>query len=197
MKVSREQAADNRDRILDTAARLFRERGFDGIGVADLMREAGLTHGGFYGHFKSKDDLAAEACGRALARSAANWTALSAAGDGGGFGRLVERYASPRHRDAPGRGCVLATLGMEASRQAPAVRRAVADGLRSLLTVLTGMVPGRTRAAKRRKAMAALAGMVGGMVLARLAEDPELSDEILAAVAAELRGRSGLRAGSP
>src|SRR5712671_3496602 len=73
MKVSREQAADNRERILDTAARLFREKGFDGIGVADLMQGAGLTHGGFHGQFTSKEDLAAHACERALERSATRW----------------------------------------------------------------------------------------------------------------------------
>ena len=73
MKVSREQAAQNRERIVEAAAHLFRERGFDGIGVADLMKEAGLTHGGFYGHFSSKDALFAEASARALTRSLANW----------------------------------------------------------------------------------------------------------------------------
>src|SRR3981081_147115 len=73
MKVSREQAAANRERIVEVAGKLFRERGFDGIGVADLMKAAGLTHGGFYGHFKSKDDLAAQACGRVLAHSSQRW----------------------------------------------------------------------------------------------------------------------------
>ena len=77
MKVSREQAAQNRDRIVEAAAQLFRERGFEGIGVADLMKEAGLTHGGFYGHFSSKEDLIAEASARALTRSLALWSKLA------------------------------------------------------------------------------------------------------------------------
>src|SRR5712671_3353842 len=77
MKVSREQAAANLERIVEVAGKLFRERGFDGIGVADLMKAAGLTHGGFYGHFKSKDDLAAEACSRAMARASERWAALA------------------------------------------------------------------------------------------------------------------------
>ncbi|MDB5924847.1 MAG: TetR family transcriptional regulator, partial [Betaproteobacteria bacterium] len=77
MKVSREQAAENRERILDAAAQLFRERGFEGIGVADLMKAAGLTHGGFYGHFASKEDLMAQACARASTRSRALWSKLA------------------------------------------------------------------------------------------------------------------------
>jgi len=83
MKVSRIQEAENHERILDVATRLFRERGIDGIGVADLMKAAGLTHGGFYGHFKSKEDLVAQACARAVLRMRQNWTSVidQAAGD--------------------------------------------------------------------------------------------------------------------
>src|SRR5918995_2146585 len=78
MRVSRERAAENRDRIIDAAGRLFRERGFDGIGVANLMKAAGLTHGGFYGHFESKEDLEVQACARGLARSSERWNAVTA-----------------------------------------------------------------------------------------------------------------------
>jgi TetR/AcrR family transcriptional regulator, transcriptional repressor for nem operon len=78
MRVSRERAAENRDRIVDVAGRLFRERGFDGIGVANLMKAAGLTHGGFYGHFASKEDLEVQACARALAQSTETWRAMAA-----------------------------------------------------------------------------------------------------------------------
>src|SRR5271170_4176558 len=106
MKVSRAQAAENRERILDVATRLFRERGIDGIGVADLMQAAGLTHGGFYGHFKSKDDLAVQACRRAFARSAESWASVVENTSGDPLASICRQYVSERHRDAPGRGCL-------------------------------------------------------------------------------------------
>ena len=128
MKVTREQAAANRERVLDTAARLFRERGFGGIGVADLMQEAGLTHGGFYGHFASKDDLAVCACEHAFAQSQARWSRLLAEGGADALPTLIASYVSARHRDHPGRGCALAALGGEAHRHAPPLRRAFCGG---------------------------------------------------------------------
>ena len=102
MRVSREQAAENRDRIIDVAGRLFRERGFDGIGVANLMKAAGLTHGGFYGHFESKEDLEVQACARVLARTSERWNAVAAnaaeAPLDAPLGQLPVRQASRRHR---------------------------------------------------------------------------------------------------
>src|SRR5262245_24790993 len=109
MKVTREQAAENRERIVNTAARLFRERGFDGVGVADIMKGAGLTHGGFYGHFASKDDLAAEACARALEKSAMKWSAILDT-DANPLDTIVASYLSEAHRDRPGSGCAIAAL---------------------------------------------------------------------------------------
>src|SRR5215208_6469421 len=125
MKVSREQAARNRVRILDAAAQLFRERGFEGIGVADLMKEAGLTHGGFYGHFSSKEDLIAEASARAFEGSLAVWSNLVERAPGDPLSAIARVYLASRHRDNPGAGCLLAALGPEVSRQGMAVRRAV------------------------------------------------------------------------
>src|SRR5262245_10098091 len=112
MKVTREQAVENRERIVAAAARLFREHGFDGIGVADIMKSAGLTHGGFYGHFGSKDDLAAEACARALDRSVTKWDAIAAA-DGDPLATIVGSYLSEAHRDRPGSGCMVAAVGSD------------------------------------------------------------------------------------
>ena len=132
MKVSREQAAQNRERILDAAAQLFRERGFDGIGVADLMKEAGLTHGGFYGHFSSKDDLIAQASARELTRSLAHWSKVGERASGDRLSAIAALYLTSTHRDNPGAGCVLAALGPDVSRQGPAVRRAVTDYVRSV-----------------------------------------------------------------
>src|SRR2546421_954752 len=117
MKVSREQAAQNRERIVETAARLFRERGFEGIGVADLMKEAGLTHGGFYGHFSSKEDLMAKACARASARSRALWGKLAERAPDDPLSEIAGVYLTSRHRDNPGTGCLMAALAADASRQ--------------------------------------------------------------------------------
>ncbi len=129
MKVSREEAAANHERILDVAGRLFREKGFAGIGVADLMKSAGLTHGGFYGHFGSKNDLAAESCGRTLTRAADRWAAAAQDAGEDAFATLVKNYLSEERFAAPGSGCVFATLGSDAARQGRSLRRVFADGL--------------------------------------------------------------------
>lgn len=190
MKVTKEQMAENRECILDAAAQLFRERGFDGIGVSDLMKSAGLTHGGFYGHFASKDELMAQATERALQRLQSAWAVLArdaVAQEQDPLAAIESAYLSPRHRDAPGQGCLLAALGGDASRQGPAVRRAVTEGMRAQVEGLATLVPGRSKAAKRQRALADYASLVGAMVLARAVDDPALSDEILHATAASLR----------
>ena len=138
MKVSREQAAKNRERILDAAAQLFRERGFEGIGVADLMNAAGLTHGGFYGHFSSKEDLIAQACARALERSHEKWTKRAQRAPDEALSSIARDYLSTRHRDDPGTGCFLAALGSEAARHGPGVRRTVSG---STALVVRGACP--------------------------------------------------------
>jgi TetR/AcrR family transcriptional repressor of nem operon len=189
MKVSRERAAANRERIVEVASKLFREKGFDGIGVADLMKGAGLTHGGFYGHFKSKDDLAAEACGRALARATDKWTALVEDSGDKSFVALVRNYLSEGRLASSGAGCVFAALGPEAARQRHPVRRAFADGLNALLGVLARTVGGRAKAEKRKRSIAAMSEMVGAMVLARSVGDLEFASEILEAAAADLTAR--------
>ena len=190
MKVSKEQMAENRERILDAAAKLFRERGFDGIGVSDLMKSAGLTHGGFYGHFASKDELMAQAAARALDGLQSGWAAL--AGEAAAQGQdplaaIEAAYLSPGHRDAPGHGCLLAALGSDASRQGPAVRSAVTQGVRNQIEGLSALARGRSKAARRQRALADYASLVGAMVLARVVDDAELSGEILQATAAALR----------
>src|SRR5919205_918412 len=136
MKVSREQAAQNRERILDRAAELFRERGFEGIGVADLMKAAGLTHGGFYGHFSSKEDLMAQACARALSGSLEQWNRLAERAPDAPMSAIANAYLSNRHRDHPGQGCALAALGTDISRQNLTVRHAVTEGVRALVGML-------------------------------------------------------------
>jgi TetR/AcrR family transcriptional repressor of nem operon len=181
MRVTREEAAASRERIVESAARLFRERGLEGIGVADLMQDAGLTHGGFYGHFASKDELKVEACARALSRAVARWTHLVES-EKAPVAALAKAYLSARHRDDPGGGCAFAAIGGEAARDAPAVRRVFTEGLRKLLAVLARVSPGRSAAARRRQAIATYASLVGAIVLARAVDDAKLSEEILHAV---------------
>ena len=187
MRVSREKAAENRDRIIDAASGLFRAKGFGGIGVADIMKAANLTHGGFYGHFASKDDLVAQASRRAMARAAANWSRVVAGAPDKPYAALLEQYLSPRHRDDPGHGCAFAALSGDAARGGGAVRKAFAEGLRPLIDILTNALPGLSKAARRRKAVAAMAALVGALTLARAVEDQALSNEILEAVRHELR----------
>jgi TetR/AcrR family transcriptional repressor of nem operon len=186
MRVSRERAAENRERIIDAAATLFRARGFSGIGVADIMKAADLTHGGFYGHFASKDDLIAQASRRTMGRAAANWERVVAEAPDEPFAALLNHYLTPRHRDEPGKGCAFAALGTDAARSGKVVRQAFADGLEPLIDILAKALPGRTKAARRRKAVAAMAGLVGALTLARAVGNGPLSDEVLKAAHREL-----------
>ena len=186
MRVSREQADKNREQIIETAGRLFREHGIGGIGVADLMKAAGLTHGGFYGHFSSKEDLADQACGRIMARSASKWTALGEAhGPDRAVAEIVRYYLSPAHRDAPGRGCAIAALASDAARQKGRVRLTFEKGVQALVAIMAGYLPGSAEA-RRRKALANLSTLVGALILARSVDDRTLSDDLLSAAAESL-----------
>ena len=186
MKVTREQAAANRDRIVEAASTLFRKHGFDGIGVDDIMKAAGLTHGGFYGHFASKEDLAAQACAHARRDPWASW--MDAPPEQRLEG-IVRGYLTPRHRDDRANGCLFAALGSDIVRQPRAVRRAFTERFRSKIDVLRRLVPGRSAASRREKALAIMAGLVGALTLSRAVDDPALSEEILAA-ASNVFGKS-------
>ncbi|HEY4251374.1 MAG TPA: TetR family transcriptional regulator [Roseomonas sp.] len=192
MKVSRDVAAANRERVLQAAARLFRERGIDGVALTDVMREAGLTHGAFYGQFASKEALAAEAARHAMDVSAARW------GRQGPVDLMsyVGAYLSPGHRDRPDRGCALPALAVEAARRGGAVRAAIGEGVEgSAARLAARMAPpaeGRGDAA-----LATLATLVGAVVLARAVEDPALSDRILAAARIAIGEAEARRASGP
>ena len=173
MRVSREKAAENRERIVEAASRLFREKGFDGAGVDAIMHAAGLTHGGFYGHFGSKDDLAAEAVTRAFGRSAEKQSRYATLSD------LVSGYLSERHYADRANGCAIAALGADMARQSEGVRRGLTAYVRAQLDHFTRLLRNGTRASRRRRAIATLAGMVGALTLARAVDDPALSKEIL------------------
>src|ERR1700753_2414899 len=128
MRVSREKAAEHRERIIDAAGALFRAKGFGGVGVADIMKAADLTHGGFYGHFASKDDLVAQSSRRTMGRAAANWSKIVEDAPKKPYAALLKHYLSPRHRDDPGQGCAFAALGNDAARSGQVVREAFAEG---------------------------------------------------------------------
>ena len=136
MRVSREQMAENRRRILDAASRLFREKGFDAVSVAEVMKAAGLTHGGFYGHFGSKDDLVAQTLAHVLAGDA---------GGGGDLRTYLDAYLSPRHRDNAADGCPTAGLAADIRHQTPAARSAMTEGLRSQIDRISEALPGQMR----------------------------------------------------
>jgi TetR/AcrR family transcriptional repressor of nem operon len=175
MRVNREKAAENRERIVETASRLFRERGVDGVSIDAIMSGAGLTHGGFYGHFESKDDRVAEAVQRALARAVekqSEFTDLRA---------LVADYLSERHLADRAEGCAIAALGSDLARQNDGARRGLTAHVRAQLERFTRLLKNGPARQRRRRAIATLAGMVGALTLARAVDDPALSREILAA----------------
>jgi len=180
MKVSREQVDENRKRILDAAAKLFRERGFDDVTVAEIMKAAGLTHGAFYGHFKSKEELVAQACGHALAVASESGNYPK---DLHGFATV---YLSQAHRDDPGSGCVFSALGSEAVRASKETRDVLTDYVRTQIENFSKSAPGSTTDERRQAAVCSWAAMIGALVLARVVDDPVLSDQILADARARL-----------
>lgn len=170
MKVSREQMAENRLRILEVASRLFRDKGFDAVSVSEVMTGAGLTHGGFYGHFRSKDDLIAETLAHTLARG----------GQGElDFGSYVDGYLSPQHRDDASIGCPIAGLAADVRHQTPAAADAMTAGLRSQIDRVARALPKLDDTDRRRAAIGTWAAMVGAVILARASSDKAFSDEVL------------------
>ncbi len=170
MKVSREQMAENRARILEEASRLFRAKGFDAVSVAEVMKACGLTHGGFYGHFASKEDLIAKSIEHVFAKSLAEPPDLQA---------YSAAYLSANHRHNPARGCPMAALASETARQSPEARNAMTEGIRAQIACMTGAFSQEGTSAARRDAIGTWSAMVGAMILARSSDDPDLAEEIL------------------
>jgi len=183
MRVTKARAKENRVRIVATASKLFRERGYDGVGLAELMAAAGFTHGGFYNHFRSKANLIAETAASGLSQTAETTGGMDIA-------EFVKFYVSRSHRDARRNGCTLAALGGDAARQSDAIKATFAQGIESLLAGIerrsaTLIHPDRQRA--RAMAISTLAHAVGAIVLARACpDDSPLADEVLKACRAEL-----------
>ena len=182
MRTTGERKAETRQRILDSAGILFRSHGIDSVGVDAIMHHSGLTHGGFYAHFASKEALVAEVCAASLARAAARWDQISVAEQRpAALEKIVCSYLDPGHVAAPAHGCVLTTLGPEVARRSGS-RPALTASIHRMVDVLARCMPRRSR----RRALNALSTMVGAVVLARLADEPELAADFLEAARAGL-----------
>lgn len=176
MRVSKKQAAENRERILKEASRLIRERGISGTGVDALTEAAGMTHGSLYSQFGSKERLVEDAVAYAITakgQEVPETFALSA---------YVSKYLSPQHRDGPGKGCPFAALVCEIPRQSQGVRDRFTAGVRGMIGLLSGRMDSRLKPRQREdNALATIASLVGALVLARAVNDPKLSEDILRA----------------
>ncbi|MGO7335659.1 TetR/AcrR family transcriptional regulator [Rhizobium leguminosarum] len=183
MRITKEKKQENHDRIVAIASELFRERGFDGVAVAELMERAGLTHGGFYNHFRSKEDLIAESTENGLGETLERYAGYDAVA-------VMELYISREHRDARGQGCTAAALSCEAARQPDETRTVFATGIDNLVRALEDGIardhaPG---AGTRAQAISILAQAVGAIILSRACPDgSSLADEILNACRADCR----------
>lgn len=189
MRVSRAQAEANRQTVIDVASRLFREHGFDGIGLSDLMKGAGLTQGAFYKQFASKEDLAAQASRRALESAFGRWSDAIAAHPEDPLGAVMAFYLSMGHREERMDGCPVAALGSDAARQSSDVKASFEAGIKDHLDVLGRiMAEAHGKGPKsKRKAMAALSTMVGALTLSRAVNDPTLAQAFLDAAAKQVR----------
>jgi TetR/AcrR family transcriptional repressor of nem operon len=186
LRNSREVAAENRERIVAVAAKLFRERGIASVGVAELMEAAGMTHGGFYKHFSSKDALIDEACRYSFTEPGGNLRAAAeAAKPGEELKAIVDRYLSRQHRDNPGSGCAVAALGGEVGNRESPARAALQAGRERLVALVARYLKGGQA---KERASAFVATMVGALINARLA-DGTSSDAVLRAAKRELYQR--------
>ena len=179
MRYPAAETAKKHERILDEAARLFREKGFSGVSVGEIMKATGLTHGPFYNHFESKEELMAESV---LHGFKATMEGLDSLPDTAkGWSDYVKKYLSVEHRDASGRGCTMAGLASEV-RHEPQVRGVFTDRLKAVVEKLAKRFPWGSKKSARGDAIRTLSSMVGAMILARAVEDEAFSEEILSEV---------------
>jgi TetR/AcrR family transcriptional repressor of nem operon len=191
MRYSKEHKAQTHARIVRKASVKLREKGAHGIGVADLMKDAGLTHGGFYAHFNSREALVIEAFTHAMDRSTAHWRKLSEATPlEKRLSTIVNDYLAPLHRDDPGHGCAVPALGAEIARESARTRRAFSLRMERMIDMLADQFHGMTPKAARKQAMAAMATMIGALVMSRIAGTGEFSDDILDAGRDAVLGRA-------
>jgi TetR/AcrR family transcriptional repressor of nem operon len=179
---SQADKAASHERIVKTASRRIRRDGIDSISVGELMNDAGLTHGGFYRHFDSRDDLVAEAVDTALAQGSERIHAAAKLGGPAALTAIIDGYLSPLHRDKPETGCAVAALPADIARANPHARAAYSRQVRSYVALLAEV----TAARNPDEVRLILAALVGALVLARAVDDRGLSDEILDSVARAL-----------
>ncbi len=177
MKISKEKAAENRQALIEAAARLFQEKGIDGVGVAEISKEAGLTHGALYAHFPSKDALAAEAMQFSTRNAYGKVTEHPVT-----LPQLIDYYLAPEQRDNLAEGCPLAAAGSEVARQDASVSAGYTAGFRQMVDYISQRLP--PGAAQRQQAVAIMAALVGGVSVSRnvYKTDPKLADEVLESV---------------
>jgi len=187
MGSSKADKAASHDRIVDVAAARMRRNGINGVGVAELMQEAGLTHGGFYRHFESRDALVGAAVERALAQGSARAVATSGQGGRRALEAIIDDYLSPAHRAHPEAGCAVAGLAGDVSRADDRTRSAYGRQVEQYLELLAGLEPGTDAAGDRRRACLVLSALVGALVMARAVDERGLSDEILSETATALK----------
>jgi TetR/AcrR family transcriptional repressor of nem operon len=190
MRVSRTKAAQNRQTVIDVASRLFRQHGFDGIGLKDLMKGAGLTQGAFYKQFASKEHLAAQASERALESVSHRWTETAEANPKDPLRAMVALYLSVEHRAETRDGCPIVSLGADAARQGSQVKASFETGIKARLDILSGWIGESDDDESRDKATVILSTMVGAMVLSRAVNDEQLSKQFLQAAAKSVMGLS-------
>jgi len=187
---SQAEKAISHDRILDIASAQIRRDGIDSLRVADLMQEAGLTTGGFYRHFDSREQLVAEATQRAMTQGS-EWTVASGeVGGRRGYVTLVDGYLSPWHRDHPEAGCGVAAIAADAARSSPSTRTTYTRQVKECLAVIADLADDPDREIARREAVLTLSVLVGAISIARAVDDPDLSQSILDDAAATLKERS-------
>jgi TetR/AcrR family transcriptional regulator, transcriptional repressor for nem operon len=183
---------ETRERILRAAARAIRKHGYEGVGVADVMKEVGLTHGGFYAHFDSRDALLAAAADQAGAESIEYLArAIAAAKPGQELMTLVETYLSDGHLAAPEQGCAIAAAGSEVPRQQAEVRRAASRRIKDMIGLIERQFREWGKSAAHDKAMGIAATLVGTLVLARAVDDDQLSTRIRKAAREMIRAAAG------
>lgn len=183
MKVTKEKAAENRQALVRAATKLFGQHGINGVGVADIGKEAGLTHGALYAQFDSKEALAAEALADALARSYARMVACGTDGEPT-LGEYLDFYINKRHRDSLAKGCAMAASGSDIGRQGKSVSRSFANGFdRMARTLEKAVQKAPLRAAERERALTIAAAQIGALIVSRAVAkaDPSLSEEVLSA----------------
>lgn len=185
MRVSRVQAEENRQAVINTASRLFRQHGFDGIGLKDVMEAAGLTQGGFYKQFASKEDLAIQASDRALESASQRWLAAAAKSPKDPLGAVIAFYLSEGHCGEKGDGCPIVALASDAARQGRDVKASFEAGIKSHLELLGHILSGTD--GKDVKAMTILSMMVGAVTLSRMVNDPGLARAFLKNAGKEVR----------